>query len=77
VERLAVGAIIVGQALVLGQLVLVAYAAVFFGVVAAFVRSYEEPTLRRQFGSSYEAYLRAVPGWWPRRRPWVPADDGS
>jgi protein-S-isoprenylcysteine O-methyltransferase Ste14 len=74
---LAVGAIIVGQALVLGRLVLVAHAVVFFGVVAAFVRSYEEPTLRRQFGSSYEAYLRAVPGWWPRRRPWVPVDDGS
>ena len=73
---LAVGAIIVGQALLLGQLVLVAYAVVFFAVVVAFVRLYEEPTLRRRFGPSYEAYLHAVPGWWPRRKPWKAVDDG-
>ena len=35
----------------------------------AFVRGYEEPTLSRQFGSEYEAYRRAVPGWRPRLRP--------
>ncbi len=34
----------------------------------AFVRLYEEPTLRRDFGESYEAYQRAVPRWLPRRR---------
>ena len=70
---LAVGATIVGQALLLGQPVLLAYAAVFFAVVAAFVRGYEEPTLRRQFGEEYEAYRREVPGWWPRLRPSAPA----
>lgn len=32
-----------------------------------FVIFYEEPTLRRQFGASYEAYLRSVPRWIPRR----------
>ena len=37
-----------------------------------FVRFYEEPTLRRRFGVQYEAYRRAVPGWWPRLRPWEP-----
>jgi protein-S-isoprenylcysteine O-methyltransferase Ste14 len=69
---LAVAAIIVGQALALGQLILLPYAAAFGLVVAAFVHWYEEPTLRRQFGEEYEAYCRAVPGWWPRlsaRRP--------
>lgn len=66
----AVGAIIVGQALLLGRLVLLAYAAAFGVVVWAFVRWYEEPTLRRRFGDEYEAYRRAVPGWWPRRKPW-------
>src|SRR6266545_4457311 len=40
--------------------------------VAAFVHGYEEPTLRRQFGAQYQAYQRAVPAWWPRRRPWQP-----
>ena len=46
------------------------YAAVFELVFFAFVRGYEEPSLRRQFGDEYEAYRRAVPGWWPRRTPW-------
>jgi protein-S-isoprenylcysteine O-methyltransferase Ste14 len=68
---LAVGATIVGQALLLGQLVLLLYAAAFGGAVFAFVRWYEEPTLRRQFGAEYEAYRAAVPGWWPRSRPWT------
>ena len=45
-------------------------AAAFAGVVFAFVRLYEEPTLARQFGAQYEDYRRAVPGWWPRLRPW-------
>jgi protein-S-isoprenylcysteine O-methyltransferase Ste14 len=67
---LAVAATIVGQALVLGQPVLLLEAAVFVAATAAFVRWYEEPSLRRRFGAEYEAYRRAVPGWWPRRRPW-------
>jgi protein-S-isoprenylcysteine O-methyltransferase Ste14 len=67
---LAVGATIVGQALVLGRPVLLLWAAAFGLAVAAFVRWYEEPALRRQFGDQYEAYRAAVPGWWPRRTPW-------
>jgi protein-S-isoprenylcysteine O-methyltransferase Ste14 len=63
---IANAAIIVGQALLLGQLWLLLYAAAFLAVTAAFVHWYEEPTLTRQFGSEYEAYRRAVPGWWPR-----------
>jgi protein-S-isoprenylcysteine O-methyltransferase Ste14 len=70
---LAVGSIVVGQALLLGQLVLLPYAALFVLAVWAFVRWYEEPTLRRKFGAEYEDYRRAVPGWWPRRTPWVSA----
>ena len=66
---LAVGATIVGQALVLGRPILLLYAAVFAVVVAVFVRWYEEPTLRRQFGDQYERYRSAVPGWWPRLKP--------
>jgi protein-S-isoprenylcysteine O-methyltransferase Ste14 len=67
---LAVGATIVGQALLLGQWELLAYAALFFAIVATFVITYEEPTLKRQFGADYEAYRRAVPGWLPRLHPW-------
>ena len=71
---LAVAAIILGQALALGQAVLLAYVVAFAVAVAAFVRWYEEPTLRRRFGEQYEAYRRAVPGWWPRREPWNAGD---
>ena len=67
---LAVGATIVGQALLLGRPVLLLYAAGFAAAVFAFVRGYEEPTLARQFGAQYEEYRGAVPGWWPRLRPW-------
>jgi protein-S-isoprenylcysteine O-methyltransferase Ste14 len=67
---LAVTAVIVGQALALGQPGLLGYAAVVGGATAAFAHGYEEPTLRRQFGAQYQAYRRAVPAWWPRRRPW-------
>jgi len=67
---LAVAATIVGQALLLGQPILLLYAGVFGVAVASFVHWYEEPTLRRRFGSEYDEYCRAVPRWWPRRRPW-------
>jgi protein-S-isoprenylcysteine O-methyltransferase Ste14 len=73
---LAVAATIVGQALVLGRFELLAYAAVFLATTAGFVRFYEEPTLREQYGAEYEAYRGAVPGWWPRLRPWK-ASDGA
>ncbi len=67
---LAVVAAITGQALALGQPVLLGYAAVVWVTVAAFARWYEEPTLARQFGAQYEAYRRGVPAWRPRTRPW-------
>jgi protein-S-isoprenylcysteine O-methyltransferase Ste14 len=67
---LAVGAIIVGQALLFGQPDLLIYAAAFGALVFCFVRLYEEPTLTERFGPSYEAYRRAVPGWLPRITPW-------
>ena len=67
---LAVGATILGQALLLLRPILLGYVAVYFLAVAAFVRWYEEPTLARRYGAQYEAYRRAVPGWLPRRTPW-------
>lgn len=68
----AVLAGIMGQALLLGQPVLLLYAMLTWLIVAAFVRWYEEPTLARQFGADYAAYQRAVPAWLPRLRPWDP-----
>jgi protein-S-isoprenylcysteine O-methyltransferase Ste14 len=65
---LAVAATIVGQALLLGQPILLAWAAVFLAVTATFVHVYEEPALRQRYGAQYEAYCEAVPGWWPNVR---------
>ncbi len=69
----AVGATIVGQALLLGRPLLLAYAAVFWLVVAAFVRGYEEPALSARYREEYAAYRGAVPpARRPRVRPWSP-----
>ena len=73
---LALGAIVTGQALILGRPALLLYAAAVLAVTSTFVRVYEEPTLRSQFGAEYDAYRRAVPGWRPRLRPWRGPDDG-
>jgi protein-S-isoprenylcysteine O-methyltransferase Ste14 len=74
----AVLAAIVGQALLLGRLGLLLYAATVWLIAAAFVHWCEEPTLTRRFGTDYEAYRCAVPAWWPRLRSWRPSgrDDG-
>jgi protein-S-isoprenylcysteine O-methyltransferase Ste14 len=68
---LAVAATIIGQALLLGRMELIAYAGVFLATTAAFARWYEEPTLLQQYGVEYEMYRREVRGWWPRLRPWT------
>jgi protein-S-isoprenylcysteine O-methyltransferase Ste14 len=69
---LAVLAAIVGQALILGRVALLVYVAVVAVAFVVFVRLYEEPTLQETYGDAYETYRRAVPGWWPRVRPWRP-----
>jgi Phospholipid methyltransferase len=74
---LAVTAVIVGQALALGQPALLLYATAVGAAMAAFAYGYEEPTLQRQFGAQYQAYRRAVPAWWPRRHPWQPGQPTS
>ena len=65
--------ILFGQALLLGSVALLEYAAIAWLLFHVFVLAYEEPTLRRQFGSSYDAYRAHVPRWWPRFRPWTGA----
>jgi protein-S-isoprenylcysteine O-methyltransferase Ste14 len=65
----AVVACVVGQAGLFGRPVLLVYGAGLLALFVAFVRLYEEPTLRRQFGAEYDSYRRVVPGWVPRARP--------
>jgi len=58
--------VIVGQALLLSQPLLLIYAAGVAAAAVAFVHWVEEPTLAKRFGAEYEAYCKQVPGWWPR-----------
>jgi protein-S-isoprenylcysteine O-methyltransferase Ste14 len=73
---LAVIALVLGQALLLAQPSLFVYTAVVAVAVISFAHWYERPALQRRFGHEYERYRRAVPGWWPRRRPWQAPDGG-
>src|SRR2546426_10590893 len=59
--------LLVGEATLLAARVLFLYAAGFAVVTHLFVVLYEEPTLRRTFGESYDRYRATVPRWIPRR----------
>jgi protein-S-isoprenylcysteine O-methyltransferase Ste14 len=65
-----VGAIL-GQSMILGNLMLLSYAALDWLVSHLFVVTYEEPTLRKTFGDEYGAFCANVPRWIPRLRPWT------
>ena len=62
----AVVGIVLGQALLLASVPLLAYAAVGWLVMASFVRWYEEPVLHETYGSEYDRYREAVRARWPR-----------
>jgi protein-S-isoprenylcysteine O-methyltransferase Ste14 len=60
------GLALAGAALFYESLQLLAYAGIFLLAMHLFVVLYEEPTLRRTFGSEYEGYCGRVKRWWPR-----------
>jgi protein-S-isoprenylcysteine O-methyltransferase Ste14 len=59
--------VLVGEAVLWQAPALALYAALFWLASHLFVIGYEEPTLRRRFGATYEAYCTAVPRWVPQR----------
>jgi protein-S-isoprenylcysteine O-methyltransferase Ste14 len=65
---LGVALAILGQAVIFRSVHLVEYTVVMLLIAHVFVVLYEEPTLRRQFGESYEKYRKTVPRWIPRLR---------
>lgn len=61
-------AVIVGQAWLFASAPLALYALAVFTGFHLFVLGYEEPTLRKSFGTAYERYCAHVPRWLPRPR---------
>ena len=60
--------VVLGESALFHAPLLIAYAAFLCLPVYLFVIFYEEPTVHRQFGTSYDEYRRAVPRWIPRFR---------
>ena len=69
---LAVTLVLLGEVLLTRSRGLLLYWALWFTAVNLFIRAYEEPTLRRQFGAEYGRYCASVRRWLPRTRPWRP-----
>ena len=63
---------IAGQAILFASVGVTLWLVAFVAAVTTFVVAYEEPTLRRTYGESYEAYAAAVHRWIPRVSPWRP-----
>jgi len=63
---LSVTTIVLGEVLISRSTALAAYWVIWFAAVNLFVLGYEEPTLREQFGASYDEYTRRVGRWIPR-----------
>ena len=66
----ALVAMIIGQGLLFGRTSVLEWGLVFWALTHLFVMFYEEPHLRRTFGSEYDAYRAAVHRWIPRLRPY-------
>jgi protein-S-isoprenylcysteine O-methyltransferase Ste14 len=58
--------VVLGEAWLFVSPPLLAYAGAMMVVSHLFVIGYEEPTLRRRFGETYNEFLRTVPRWIPR-----------
>jgi protein-S-isoprenylcysteine O-methyltransferase Ste14 len=59
--------LLLGETGLFRSLPLLQYTTAWFIIVQLIVVFYEEPTLRRRFGDSYERYYRSVHRWLPTR----------
>ena len=65
---LSVTTIVLGEGLLTRSWALSVYWAIWFLGANLFVMGYEEPTLRRRFGASYDDYTKQVGRWFPKVR---------
>ena len=63
---ISVIAVILGQALLFGNVAVLEYGSIVWLLFHLFVLLYEEPTLRASFGAEYESFCAEVPRWIPR-----------
>jgi protein-S-isoprenylcysteine O-methyltransferase Ste14 len=63
---LGVGLFFAGAAAFYQSVLVLAYGGLFFLASHLFIVFYEEPTLRRTFGTEYSRYCVHVRRWWPR-----------
>ncbi len=61
--------ILTGESIAFESAKLLAYAAILWLGFHLFVIFYEEPTLKKKFGTIYEEYCRSVPRWIPKGLP--------
>ncbi|MDN8611594.1 methyltransferase family protein [Variovorax ginsengisoli] len=66
----AVTALIAGQGLLFGSVMVLGYGAIVWAGFFLFVVAYEEPVLGEQFGDEYKRYRANVRRWLPRITPW-------
>ena len=63
-------AAIIGQALLLAEGTLLAYAGLVWLASHVFILAYEEPTMRARYPTEYALYCGDVGRWLPRLTPW-------
>jgi protein-S-isoprenylcysteine O-methyltransferase Ste14 len=66
----AVAGVILGQALLFGDVRVLEYGVLVWVCFHLFVVLYEEPVLRRSFGAEYETFCANVGRWIPRLSVW-------
>jgi protein-S-isoprenylcysteine O-methyltransferase Ste14 len=69
---LAVLCVLLAEAMLFSSADLCIYFLCALLAINLFVRLYEEPHLRKQFGKTYQDYCRVVPRWWITRNPYNP-----
>jgi len=62
--------ILLGEAAIAASGWLLGWFAIFFAVLATFIRFWEEPHLASRYGREYVDYRRNVPAWIPRISAW-------
>jgi protein-S-isoprenylcysteine O-methyltransferase Ste14 len=64
--------VLLGEAVILGALVIFLWFGIFWVMNHIWFIRWEEPNLEERFGDEYRQYKANVPRWIPRPRPWIP-----